>query len=330
MSTMATLGKFRVLLNEIVSSKQPSIQPWPKMHPPCEFFFQRAADELPEEVRKEMEAIPKLNLEETFFKPKPCLFIEQKCLESTKDPTIPPGQGLTIKTFTEQETKSFRLACRAHNTTIQGAAQTAGSVALAKILQTSDEWETMKIKYNLALNLRPHVAKEVSVDYTGLYVSILFGFGATVEPEINAEATKMSTFWKLAQESTSMIREQVKNQAFLQSFFALSGLVDQLADINSTDLSATGTEGRSEEILYTTSYGAWDFPTASTDKIKPLMIYTNSSIHRIGPVFSQQLITINGKLSWTVGWSKRVVSEETAENFASIMFNLIEEAAKGG
>ena len=177
MSTMATLRKFRVLLNEIVSDELPSIQPWPKMHPPCEFFFQRAVNELPEEVRKEMEAIPKLNLEETFFKPKPCLFIERKCLEAKKDPTILPGQGLTIKTFTEEETKSFRLACRAHNTTIQGAAQTAGSVALAKILQKSDEWETMKIKYNLALNLRPHVAKEVSVDYTGLYVSVLFGFG---------------------------------------------------------------------------------------------------------------------------------------------------------
>ena len=122
----------------------------------------------------------------------------------------------------------------------------------------------------------------------------------------------------------------MKNQAFLQSFFALSGMVDQLAGFNSNDLSTSDTEGRSEEILYTTSYGAWDFPTASTDKIKPLMIYTNSSIHVIGPVFSQQLITVNGKLSWTIGWSKRVVSEETAERFASIMFNLIEDAAKEG
>ena len=191
------------------------------------------------------------------------------------------------------------------------------------------EWETLKIKYNLALNLRPHVAKEVSVDYTGLYVSILFGFDATVGPEINAEDTKMSTFWKLAQESTGMIREQVKNQAYLQSFFALSGLADQLPVLDSVDLSASGTEGRSDEILYTTSYGAWDFPSASSDKMKPLMVYTNSSVHVVGPVFSQQLITVNGKLSWTIGWSKRVVSEETAEKFASIMFKLIENAIKG-
>ena len=329
MSTMATLRKFRILLNEIVSGKMPSIQPWPKMHPPCDFFFQRAVNALPEEVRKQMEAIPPLNLEETFFKPKPCLFIERKCPEAVNDPTIPPGQGLTIRTFTEEETKSFRLACRSHNTTIQGAAQIAGSVAMAEILQNSDEWETLKIKYNLALNLRPHVAKEVSVDYTGLYVSILFGFDATVGPEINAEDTKMSTFWKLAQESTGMITEQVKNQAYLQSFFALSGLADQLPVLDSVDLSASGTEGRSDEILYTTSYGAWDFPSASSDKIKPLMVYTNSSVHVVGPVFSQQLITVNGKFSWTIGWSKRVVSEETAEKFASIMFKLIENAIKG-
>ena len=59
------------------------------------------------------------------------------------------------------------------------------------------------------------------------------------------------------------------------------------------------------------------------------MVYTNSSVHMVGPVFSQQLITVNGKLSWTIGWSKRVVSEETAEKFASIMFKLIENAIKG-
>ena len=329
MSTMATIRKFRVLLNEVVTGKPLSIDPWSKMHPPCEYFYQRALDALPEEVKKELaEKVPRVNMDDAFFNPKNCLYVERKGTEAKNNPGIPLGQGLTIRTFSEEESKAFRLACRAHKTTIQGAAQVAASAALAKIMQNSDEWETMKIKYNLALNLRPHIAKEVSVDYTGLYIAVLVGFDATIDREINGNSKEMATFWKLAQESTTMMREQVKNQAFLGGYLTFSGIRDEINRLSSKEISPNESESRSEDILYTTSYGPWDFPTQASDKIKPLMVYTNSSVTKCGAVFSQQLISVNGKLSWCIGWSRRVVSKETAEKFANIMFNIVENASK--
>ena len=115
------------------------------MHPPSDYFFQRAVSQLPEEKRKELEAIPPADAS-TYFKPKSCLFIEKRGLEAQRNPMIPFGQGLIVKTFTEEEGKSLRLACREHNTTIQAAAQTAAAIAMAKLLQDKEEWEPMTIK----------------------------------------------------------------------------------------------------------------------------------------------------------------------------------------
>ena len=328
MSTMATLRRFLLFLNDIVSNKKPNIEPWPKMHPPSEYYFRRAVNELPEEKRKALEATPTVDVS-TFFKPKnPCLFVDKMGLEVKRNPKIPFSMGLTIKTFTEEQGIALRLACRANNATIQAAAQIAGSIALAKLMQDKEEWEPMEIKYNLAANLRPHIAQEISVDYTGLYVSLLFGFAAKLEKEVSDEAMAKTAFWKLAKESTNQIREQIKNKSFLESFYAfnVNDLGEMISNLDSVDMSEN--EGRGEEILYTTSYGAWDFPTEATDQIKPVMIYSNSSIQKCGQVFSQQLITVNGKMSWVIGWSKRVVSQETAEKFAQLQFDILEKAIK--
>ncbi len=47
-----------------------------------------------------------------------------------------------------------------------------------------------------------------------------------------------------------------------------------------------------------------------------------------GPVYNQQLISVNGRLTWTIGWSQRVVSQQIAEDFADTMFDIIKKAVK--
>ncbi len=64
----------------------------------------------------------------------------------------------------------------------------------------------------------------------------------------------------------------------------------------------------------------------SGDVILPVNVFSHSSIHRAGAVFSQQLITVNGKMTWTIGWSQRVISQKTVDKFINIMFETLNNA----
>ena len=64
------------------------------------------------------------------------------------------------------------------------------------------------------------------------------------------------------------IRDKITKQEYLDNFIAFSR-AEGLLDI---DPSESKNEGRSEEILYTTSYGVWDFPFESGDVIRPLAV----------------------------------------------------------
>lgn len=320
MSSIATLRKFRLLLNELCTGKPLSIEPWPKMHPPSDYYFKRAFENLPEERRLAAESEPPMNCSD-MLNQKPSLFIEKRGLESFKDPTIKAKTCLIVKEFSETETQKLRLACRAQNATIQAAAQIAAAIAMAQLLQQSDEWETLTINYCLPANMRPRIAHEVSVDYTGLYVSLLSGFSATVGNEFATDDSFMSQFWKLTKESTATIKEKIKNEEYLESFLTFA-TAEGIEDIDPT--KATN-EGRSEEDFFVTSYGAWDFPVTAEDVVKPLAVYSNSSIHVEGSIFGHQLITVNGVLTWTMAWSPRVVNRDTAEECARLIFEILDK-----
>ncbi len=131
-----------------------------------------------------------------------------------------------------------------------------------------------------------------------------------------------------AAESTSGIRKLVADKRYLDSYYKVfHGEPDADVDFDINDHPST-TEYRLPRVLFTTSYGPWEFPVQDGDAIKTKALFTNSSIHKCGPLFSQQLISVNGKLSWTIGYSQRVVTQETANRFADTMFTLIENAMK--
>ena len=47
-----------------------------------------------------------------------------------------------------------------------------------------------------------------------------------------------------------------------------------------------------------------------------------------GPIINQQLVTVNGKLHWTIAFSQRVVSPETAEKYADIVLGILKRAVE--
>ena len=118
----------------------------------------------------------------------------------------------------------------------------------------------------------------------------------------------------------------MKKKQYLSALFQMDPEAGE--EMPEFDPAKTDNEYRMKEVVYTTSYGAWDFPTKPDDAIKPIIVHSNSSIHVMGSVYSQQLMTVNGKMSWVIGWSPRVVSKEHANRFADVMFGILQNAVK--
>ena len=183
-----------------------------------------------------------------------------------------------------------------------------------------------EVRYELAVNMRRHIAQEISVDYTGYYIAVLFDLRAIITQDASQSTEQ---FWRLSADSRQQITENLKNQDYLMSYFLLNfdDTVFPMPDLDlMLDHSKTSTEYRNPELVFTTSYGAWEFPTETDDLIKPCVVFSNSSIHKTGPIYSQQLLTVNGKLTWTIGWSQRVVNQEIADKFADLMFTILKNA----
>ncbi len=92
-------------------------------------------------------------------------------------------------------------------------------------MQSSSNWETFKLDYNFAINLRPRVAQEVPVDYSGLYMSIL-----TLTQEIEKESTTSTeVFWKYAGiVNISIVVTQKNLSVHLSSNTSIGGMLQRL------------------------------------------------------------------------------------------------------
>ena len=131
-------------------------------------------------------------------------------------------------------------------------------------------------------------------------------------------------FWRLAVESTSNIKEQIKNKDYLGFWMSFKGEAQTVKQVKFREIKQER-ESRMA-MLYTTTYGEWEFLSEADDVIKMEAMFSSSSIHRAGPVINQQLVTVNGKLFWSIAYSQRVISCKTARKYADTMFNIIHKA----
>ena len=190
-------------------------------------------------------------------------------------------------------------------------------------MQKSDHssWEDVMIPIGFAVNLRPHIATEVPLDYLGHYITLV-GMEITVQETM---VTDTAAIWREAAEVTSKIRRNVKDKEYLTEYFVRGELMgDSLPDLAEIiHPSKSKTEFRGRDIIYSTSYGAWDFECKADDPLKSVIYFGQGSYHKQGVIFSQKLMTVDGVLTYSIAYSKRVVNEKMAEEFASSIFSMI-------
>ena len=121
-------------------------------------------------------------------------------MEIQRNPQIQPTTKIIPIEFTKEETTTFLRRCKEWQTTVQGAVQTAASVAMVDMM---DERE-FEVEATVTVNSRPFFKTNVPTEYVGPYfcrLSCRNKILSSPNPE---------QFWKIAKVTSEDIHARLK------------------------------------------------------------------------------------------------------------------------
>jgi hypothetical protein len=134
-------------------------------------------------------------------------------------PTAVPGR-LSVKVFTEKETKNIIQACKANDCTVTGALTAAAHLAFCKLIGPVEPNSAMELGLSFAINAQRFCDPKPHKDYLGNFVYSCENF------YMKYLAGDTADFWKLAQETTLRIKDFVKKEAYVSEATVVTGLLE--------------------------------------------------------------------------------------------------------
>ena len=229
-------------------------------------------------------------------------------------PSTTPRSCLLYKVFSESQTLKIQKACKSNGSTITGALMAATHMAFGKLVQErSSSAKDYQLEHWIYMNAQQNHYPNPPEEYLG---QLAFLHDFTVEYTVEAE------FWKLAQECTQRIENELKGERRitermrLMDYFSPEELVDELLGpsdrqnlirLSSCNMicNASFSEFRKQEKHYT--YKLYE------------CLY-NSPIHGLAITFGHFNLTVNGKMSWVILYDSSRVREAEAKKFSSLCF----------
>lgn len=229
---------------------------------------------------------------------------------------------LNTKVFTERETKNILQACKVNRCTVTGALTAAANLAFCELIRGGlKENEAPKIQWEFAINAKRFCDPKPSDEYIGYYVYMCEElFMDYRKPGASAD------FWKLAQETTAEIRDNVKAEGYVVKEALLFKL---LTPKEGFDLVDRETLVRISSCNLVSSMGSFDFGADEQQRYQLNECFVNVVGHGYPVTFSHHNHTINGKMGWQISYDASRVQIQHAERFANLCFGRFIEIAAG-
>ena len=119
-----------------------------------------------------------------------------------------------LQMFSKKETKTFVQACRNNGCTVQGAIQTATSVALLHTLRTQGKKLPIKMNTSVTIDMRRRLLDDSAEFLTGIHAA-QFRMGLDISEEILQLDRSTTLLWKFARQSTNALHTQIKENKHL-------------------------------------------------------------------------------------------------------------------
>ena len=209
--------------------------------------------------------------------------------------------------------------CKEHQTTVQGAVQTAAGIAMVTMLE-EQEWE---VESNVTVNVRPFLKSEVPNDYAGAYC---FGLQCKNLAVSSPDANK---FWSMAKIASGDLHAKLNQKVHIKMWPTINCLLSVMIQMFGGMAKAKDDRSgrRSGQLLSFTNLGHAKFLNRSPgDEIILRARFGCSAQHQRGTVFANSVATFNGKLIWTVIYYSNIVNDATAKKYADIVKGTILKA----
>ncbi|CAB3992438.1 Hypothetical predicted protein [Paramuricea clavata] len=220
---------------------------------------------------------------------------------------------LSVKVFTEKETKDIIQACKSNVCTVTGAIAAAAHLAFCEVIGPDQSNSAMELGTPFAIDAQRFCDPKPHKEYLGYFVY-------TCE-NIYTEYLTVDTadFWKLAQETTQQIKDFVKKEAYVSEATVVTGLLEprELLDLwVSDDLFVKG------GCNVISSLGRFNFGNHQPETYILDECFINSLGHGLVYTFCHFIHTVNGKMTWQIT-STDAVHTKHAEKFADLCFSML-------
>ena len=194
------------------------------------------------------------------------------------------NQGLRLYIpveLTKAETSNFLKKCKEHQTTVQGAVQTAAGVAVVTTLEKKE----YQVESKVTVNGRPFFKFNVPNDHAGSYLALL-----QCKNMVHVSSPDAKQFWDMSKHTCDNIHAKLKKNEHMEillAFYRMSPLLGKTKD----DKSGR----RFRQLLVFTNLGYCKFLDGSTDDDIILRArFGCSAEHQQGTIFGNSLATFNG------------------------------------
>ena len=231
---------------------------------------------------------------------------------------VPSLPQLSVKVFTENETKDIIKACRANNCTVTGAIAAAAHLAFCELIEPDQSNSEVELELPFAIdaqrfcNPKPHQEYLGQFAYTcqNVYMKCLTG--------------DTGYFWKLAQETTQRIKDFVEKEAYVSEATVLNGLLEPRELFNllvGDDLFAKA------GCNFISSIGCFNFGNSQSETYKLHECFINTLAHGMRFTFCHFNHTINSKMTWQIA-TNYAVHTKHAEKFANLCFGMLSKMSQ--
>lgn len=238
----------------------------------------------------------------------------------TKDPTIQRKTCLIPRSLTKEETIALIKLCKANKCTVYGAVSAATTVAMAKILGKEKSTAlliTSSFEVDLRKDCDPHIGAEELGHYsTKCCVNVPLPEDATLPLGVSD-----ASFWLLAQKCDRIFHSALTNNDHLNDMKYMINLnINPLKNLGelARDRQAAG---RQPSLFHVSNLGKKNM--ANSDNINFEGFYFALAEHNIGPVFSNNITTVNSTLYWGFTYFTNVTTEAQALEYADFVMNCL-------
>lgn len=209
--------------------------------------------------------------------------------------------------------------CKENKCTVHGAFIAATSIAMSTMLQNGKIGIPMTIPLSFNINTRQECTPSVSSDELGC-LSLDCELKIPV-PVINESK---EAFWNFAKKCTQDLQEAVAKGKHHSTLKLLHSLNIDLPRKMYKVSKQKKTAGRLDTLIKISNLARHKFRSDVEPRAYECSeVYFAGAEHNFGPVFGNNIVTVNGNLCWSIVYYSNVVTQDIACQFADLVFKTL-------